>query len=260
MYLPESIRSIAGDRISVSEGIGMSGASVYYLDELVLKVEKADRESENNLAMLRWLRGKVPVPEILAEETVAGTRYLLMSRLPGEMACDETYLSQPEKLVKLLADGLRMLWSIDVKDCPCDQRLDIKLKNARYRVENGLVDLDNVDPQTFGEGGFDSPAALLQWLEEHRPEEEPVLSHGDYCLPNVFFKDGQISGFLDLGRCGTADRWLDIALFWRSLEHNFNGSYGYCDPDFSPDCLFRELGIQPEWDRIRYYLLLDELF
>lgn len=260
MNLPESIRSVAGDRLAVAEGIGMSGATVLYLDDLVLKIEDAGRESDNNLAMLRWLDGKVPVPKVLAEETVQGKRYLLMSRLTGKMACDEAFLPRPAELVKGLAEGLRMLWSIEATECPCDQTLDKKLENARYMVENGLVDMENVDPETFGEGGFESPAHLLRWLEENRPHEAPVLSHGDYCLPNVFLEGGQVSGFLDLGRCGLADRWLDIALLWRSLRDNFNGSYGYLDPDFSPDCLFRELGIQPDWEKIRYYLLVDELF
>ena len=260
MFLPDSIRSVIGERIPESENIGMSGAAVFYLDDLVLKIEENNRESRNNLAMLQWLKGKVPVPKVLAEQTVDGTRYLLMSRLMGKMACDEAFLTQPETLVKLLADGLRLLWSVDAECCPCDQTLDRKLENARYIVDNGLVDMENAEPENFGEKGFASPADLLRWLEENRPEEKPVLSHGDYCLPNVFLGDGQISGFLDLGRCGLADRWLDIAILWRSLRDNFNGSYGYCDPDFDPDCLFRELGIEPEWEKIRYYLLVDELF
>lgn len=260
MFLPDSIRVIAGDLLPEAEGIGMSGASVYYLGDLVLKIEDDNRESRNNLAMLRWLDGKVPVPKVLAEETVDGVRYLLMSRLTGKMACDASFLNQPEMLVKLLADGLRMLWSVDAQNCPCDQRMDRKLENARYIVENGLVDMENVDPETFGVNGFASPADLLRWLEENRPEEQPVLSHGDCCLPNVFCEDGQVSGFLDLGRCGLADRWVDIAILWRSLRDNFNGTHGYRDPSFEPDCLFRELGIEPDWERIRYFLLMDELF
>lgn len=39
MVLPESIRTIAGDRIPESEDIGMSEASVFYLSDLVLKDE-----------------------------------------------------------------------------------------------------------------------------------------------------------------------------------------------------------------------------
>ena len=47
--------------------------------------------------------------------------------------------------------------------------------------------------------------------EENKPKEELALSHGDYCLPNVFFKDGKVSGFIDLGASGVADKYLDIA-------------------------------------------------
>lgn len=260
MILPEAISLRIGDRLLLPQRIGMSGAQVWSCDDLVLKIEAPDRESENNLTMLRWLQGKVPVPEVEAAEIFHGKRYLLMKRLPGEMACGEIYLENPELLVKLLAQGLRMLWSVDPMECPCDQRPQKKLENARYQVEQGLYDLSNVDPGTFGPGGFQSPEDLLQWLEENIPPTDPVLSHGDYCLPNVFFQADRVSGFLDLGRSGIADRYADIALCWRSLRDNFNGSYGYCDPSFDPDSLFRELGIDPDWEKIRYYLLMDELF
>lgn len=67
MVLPESIRAWAGDRIPESEDIGMSGASVFYLSDLVLKIEEDNRESRNNLSMLQWLKGKIPVPDVLVE-------------------------------------------------------------------------------------------------------------------------------------------------------------------------------------------------
>lgn len=260
MNLPESIARLLPHAPLLPQNIGMSGAEVWYCGDLVLKIEPIDRESDNNLKMLRWLRGKLPVPGVLGCTVEEGRRYLLMDRLPGEMACEPGYLRKPAALVKLLAQGLRMLWSVDITGCPGDQRAARKLENARYQVEHKLYDLENVEPDTFGPGGFGSPEELLSWLEEHRPEEDLVLSHGDYCLPNVFFREEEVSGFLDLGRCGVADRYADIALCWRSLRDNFNGAYGCFDPDFDPDELFRELGIQPDWDKIRWFLLMDELF
>lgn len=128
-------------------------------------------------------------------------------------------------------------------------------------MADGLVDVDNVEPDTFGSDGFENPAALLRWLWAHRPEEEPALSHGDYCLPNVFLDGGNVSGFLDLGRAGVADKWCDIALCYRSLSHNYSGRFhsaaysGYDDL-----LLFKALGLEPDWQKIRYYILLDELF
>lgn len=153
------------------------------------------------------------------------------------------------------------MWSIEISDCPCDNCLDRKLAAARYNVERGLVDMENVEPETFGEEGFRDPEELLQWLAAHRPEEEPVPSHGDYCLPNVFADGDRLSGVIDLGKTGISDKWLDIAICYRSLKHNFNGIYsGNAFTGFNPGTFFEKLGIEPDWKKIRYYTLLDELF
>jgi aminoglycoside phosphotransferase len=57
------------------------------------------------------------------------------------------------------------------------------------------------------------------------------------------------------------DKWNDIALCYRSLKHNFDGTYGgKVYKDFNPDILFEKLEIEPDWDKINYYILLDELF
>ena len=64
-----------------------------------------------------------------------------------------------------------------------------------------------------------------------------------------------------MSRCGIADKWQDIALCYRSLLHNFSGKYGgKVYEGFSPELLFEKLGIEPDWEKIRYYILLDELF
>ncbi len=260
MWLPEKISRRIGTRAMQKDLVGMSEAQVYVLEDMVLKIGPWEEEAQMETTMLAWLEGKLPVPRVLEQEQVGKTRYLLMERLPGKMACDPAFLQTPNQLVDLLAQGLRMLQQVDVRDCPVDQRLNKKLLRARARVAQGLVDLGNVEPETFGEGGFSSPAHLLTWLEAHRPEEQPVLSHGDYCLPNVFFQDGGVSGFLDLGRCGIADPYQDIALCYRSLRDNFNGSHGYLDASFDPAVLFEALELEPDWEKIRYYILLDELF
>ena len=44
-------------------------------------------------------------------------------------------------------------------------------------------------------------------------------------------------------------------------KHNFDGIYGGKKyEDFNPDILFEALGIEPDWEKIKYYRLLDELF
>ena len=69
-----------------------------------------------------------------------------------------------------------------------------------------------------------------------------------------------ISGFIDMGNCGIADKWEDIAMLYRSLRHYFDGTYGKVYPGLDPDSFFEELGIEPDREKIDYYILLDELF
>ena len=89
---------------------------------------------------------------------------------------------------------------------------------------------------------------------------DPVLSHGDFCLPNLFLQEDRVSGYLDLGFCAVADRYQDIALCYRSLLHNADGTYGPVYPNIAPERLLSALGIAPDWEKVRYYRLLDELF
>ena len=81
-------------------------------------------------------------------------------------------------------------------------------------------------------------------------------------LPNIFAKGDRISGFIDLGKAGPADRWQDIAIAIRSLDHNFDGRYFNGKPifDFKPQMLLDALGVEMNEEKYRYYYLLDELF
>lgn len=261
MRLPAEIAAYIQAKTGHTDNIGMSGFTITVFSDCVLKIEDVNPYTEENVAAMRWLAERIPSPRVLAHEVQEGQSYLLMSRIPGKMSCDEAILSQPETLVAALAEGMKLLWRTDAAGCPRLRTLPYLLEEARYRVENGLVDMDNVEPETFGEGGFRDPEHLLAWLEENPVESEPVLAHGDYCLPNVFLLDGKFSGFVDVGDTGLGEKWRDIALCWRSLRSNMDGSYGgKAYPDFDPDVLFPALGIEPDWEQIRWHLLLDELF
>jgi len=253
------IEKLLGDKTLHQERIGLSGASVWICDDFVLKAEPESPESRNAAGMMTWLEGKVSAPRLLNRVIQDGMDYQLMSRLPGTMACDPHWMRQPQLLAQKLAWALKELWQTDITDCPCDQSLDRKLQLAAGRVAAGSCDLENTDLTTYGPNGFDSPAQLLCWLQEHRPEPDPVLSHGDFCLPNILFHDDS-AGFIDLGRAGISDRYQDIALCWRSMRDNFNGHYGPVYSGFYPELLFEALDMTPDWDRLHYYCLLDELF
>ena len=261
--VPAPIQNIIGRRSFTRDTIGMSGSRVLCFEDMVLKITPAKEgaEADQECRMMAWLSGKLPVPQILCVQRERGVHYLLMSRTAGQMACAPQWLAQPDQLVRILAQGVRMLQRVDIRDCPRRSTLDEKLRQAEIRVRSGFCQTEDAEPGTYGPGGFQNPAALLQWLKAHRPEERPVFSHGDYCLPNIFLHKGGISGFIDLGRSGIADEYQDIALCYRSLLHNFSGRFGREKrEDFDTEALFRELEMCPDWEKLRYYILLDELF
>ncbi len=261
LSFPKKINEFIAGKSYTMDDIGMSGNQVLIFEDMVLIIEKRSDYVEKQVRIMQWLEGKLPAPKVLAFEIQENRSFLLMSRVHGDMACAEYYLEHPHVLLKALAAALKMLWAVDVSDCPNIRDLDEELAEAKYRVENDLVDMDNVEPTTFGEGGFESPAHLLQWLEENRPENELVFSHGDFCLPNVLLVNGEVSGFIDLGDAGVGDKWRDIALCYRSLKHNFDGSFGgKVYEDFNTDLLFEALEIEPNLEKLNYYILLDELF
>ncbi|WP_167957352.1 APH(3') family aminoglycoside O-phosphotransferase [Anaerosporobacter faecicola] len=259
--LPEKIKKLIGEKNYTIDQIGKSDSTVIVFDNMILKIQTITEESDNEHEMMLWLQDKLPVPKVLAFERKAGLSYLLMSKVEGKMSCDEEYINNPNQLATLLTKGLRGLWQVDIANCPTSFALDRKLQMAQYNVEQNFVDLEDAEPDTYGEHGFRDPSHLLQWLIDNKPEEELVLSHGDFCLPNLFGRKEEVTGYIDLGKTGIADRWQDIALCYRSLLHNYDGTYtGKAYEGFDRNLLFEYLGIEPQWDKIRYYILLDELF
>ena len=260
--LPESIKKRIAGLTWQGDDIGMSDSTIMLFDEMVLKIEKVSRSSEHEKLLLGWLDGKLPVPSIIAAKTQGAYSFLLMSRLSGEMACSDKNMRGIEDTVTALARGIKMLWEINIADCPCSNTIAEKLVQAEHNIANNLVDWDAFNPETLTTEGFEDVSDLLRYLDRNRPIEDLVFSHGDFCLPNVFTSGANVSGFLDWGSGGIADRWQDIALCVRSLWHNYteDGLYGEAEYQKYKALLFQELGLTPDEEKIRYYILLDELF
>lgn len=259
--IPYNIKNLIHEEMYSIDDVGMSDSTVIVFNDKILKIQTISEEAENEIRVMELLQGKLPVPKVLGYERDDRKIYLLMTKVPGDMACSDKYMKDPELLTTILAEGLQMLWNVDINDYPYTWNLEKKLQIAKYAVVNNLVDIEDAEPYTFGENGFKNPNHLLEWLINNKPEEELVLSHGDFCLPNIFLENGKVSGYIDLGRAGIADKWQDIALCYRSLLHNFGGKYtGIKYQGFNADRLFEKLGLEPNWEKIRYYILLDELF
>ena len=258
--LPDELRVMLSGYKSIKDEVGCSSAGVYKFfkddESLYLKIEKYGAEPRREYEMLKWLNGRLPVPQIKFYTIENGFSYMLTDKVNGYSASDfiaDAMTQSYEGLVKVLADGLKMLQSVIIDDCPYSNTLDIKLHAALFNIENQLVDMND-----FEEGNkFADPKALYDWLILNKPDEELSFTHGDYCLPNIYIDGDKVTGFLDWGRGGIADKWQDIALCVRSLGYNLGN---IPDKDKYIDMLFDNLNTIPDWQKIDYYILLDELF
>lgn len=205
--IPDNIKNLIYEEMYSIDDVGMSDSTVIVFNDKILKIQTISEEAENEFRVMEWLQSKLPVPKVLGYEKDDKRTYLLMTKVPGEMACADKYLKDPEQLTIILAEALQMLWNVDINSCPYTWNLEKKLKMAKYTVENNLVNIEDAEPDTFGENGFKNPNHLLEWLISNKPQEELVLSHGDFCLPNIFLANGKVSGYIDLGRTGIADKW-----------------------------------------------------
>ena len=237
--------------------VGDSGADVFRLTApgrsscyLKIVARGPTVEVAAEARRMAWLAGRLPVPQVLAFAEDARGGYLLMSEVPGLDATDDAHYTDTPRLVRLLARGLRTIHTLPVAGCPFDHRLDNELERARLRMRHGLVDEGDFDPERQGRRAVD----LFEELLATRPHQEyMVYTHGDYCLPNVLIDDGQIGGFIDLGRAGVGDRYRDLALAARSITRNIGVQWV---PVF-----FREYGLDtPDLARLQFFQVLDEFF
>ena len=55
-----------------------------------------------------------------------------------------------------------------------------------------------------------------------------ILTHGDYCLPNIMLSNWKFSGFIDVGSGGLGDRHMDLLWGRWSLRFNLKTTR-FCD-------------------------------
>jgi len=136
-----------------------------------------------------------------------------------------------------------------VTSCPFDRALARCIARARARLEAGLVDEGDFDEERIGRSAED----LFQEVLARCPaSEDPVVAHGDACLPNLLADRGRFTGFVDCARVGVADRHQDLALASWSIRHNLG--------DHWVEPFLQRYGIAADPGRLGFYRLLDEFF
>ncbi|TXJ26811.1 MAG: aminoglycoside 3'-phosphotransferase [Chitinophagaceae bacterium] len=197
-----------------------------------------------------WLLNKVPVPAVGFFHTTGSEELLCVSELSGKTL--EAYIGEvnAEELVTRYAHTLQLLHSLPINSSAQVQSLEIKIRKAKFNVENNLVDMEDLQPENRGA----TVSKLFDRLLQLKPSDhELVFTHGDYSLDNIVFHEDRLSGFIDIGGGGVADKYQDITIAVRNIQDHFDNDlvYLFC----------REYGI-PRLDegKIKFYMLLDEFY
>jgi kanamycin kinase len=195
-----------------------------------------------------WASPYLPVPVVLALEEHGDATILLTEGLPGRDATHASWRDDLSALVLALGRGLRAFHeAVGEEWCPFRFDLARALAHVEDRVRTGEI-AGNFHP----EHAHLTPAAALAELETLAPpDEDLVVCHGDFCAPNMLLQDGRVTGFVDLGELGAADRWWDVAVGAWSVGWNFGEEL---EPLF-----YEGYGIEPDPARIRFFRLLYDL-
>lgn len=143
--------------------------------------------------------------------------YLLTEMVSGEDLTDGIYLSDGKWLAEKMGEVLRQLHEMRPIGCPVKDRVSEYLGLAEKNFRSGEYD-NSAFPDSFGYRSAEEAYAFLK--ENEKILKSDTLIHGDFCLPNIIFKDKRLSGYIDLGNAGIGDRHIDI--FWGAWTLFFN--------------------------------------
>jgi kanamycin kinase len=198
-------------------------------------------------SVLQWLSGKLNVPEVILTAQDEEREYMITRAVPGVPLAELIGTKRP--VLELFHEALRQMQSVSIANCPFDSAAAVRLKELAFLLSQGLIDEDydfNAWP------GINTPQDLLAHLHATAPQEDLVFSHGDLGDSNIFVTGNDELHFIDLGRGGKADRWLDIAFIHRNLREEISARSA---ADF-----LRQLNQADQSAKRVFFEQLDELF
>ena len=239
--------------------VGEAGAAVYRLQrggepDLYLKQARGEAAQAlvDEMVRLRWLAGQMPTAPLVQFECTGSQAWLLTQAVPGRTAYEwlQQTPSRAPQIAAALAEALTRLHAVPTAQCPFQSPLAQRLAMACQRLEAGLIDAADFDEARLGW------TAQQVWRAVQRLQPtalDPVVTHGDYSLDNILLDDQlRLTGLIDTGRLGVADRYQDLAILWNCL-----GEFGAP----AQRAFFSAYGIaRPDRRKLNFYLCLDECF
>ena len=254
--IPNSITQFIGNAPLIADEIGESPCHVYGFtrgnDRFFLKActtvyAPTTYSVLREARVLEWLDDHLGVPEVAVVAENAEGEFMITRSVPGEPLRARSH--DQRAVLELFREALRQLQGVPIAECPFDASASLRLNELEYLLARDLGEKE-YDLQQWP--NLSKPEELLARLHATLPSEESGFSHGDL-FDNIVFVDahGQLH-FIDLGRGGIADRWLDIALVHRNLRENASQNVA--------NEFLEGLGVPDQPGKREFFEQLDELF
>ena len=172
--------------------IGRSDSRVLRFEDSFLKIGPRGK-LERAAAMQEYFCSLGLSAPLIAFSQDEKADYMLVRTVSGKSGIE--VLDRPEWLAERLGAAVRALHETAAVGCPFADVNESAL--ALYARETGHA--------------FEGDASVLK---------TDALLHGDCCLPNVFFSEDGVCGFIDLGEGGLGDRHFDLYWALWSLDYN----------------------------------------
>lgn len=245
--LPADMIELIENTTWTEDVVGLSGSFVALSQNYVLKVSDVNDEALHEIHNYHHLSHLNLFPKIIYSSITHRHCIVIMKRINGV-----TLDAMPDSsILPLMARIHHHLQRISLQATMIDQRLSVRLALAKQLVEAGEVDVDWWDEELH-QGRFETPKALYDYLDTHRPLENLRFCHGDLTFENILISDQDVFHLIDVGRAGLADPYQDLALLIRSAKSRLEG--------FDLESMEKVLGFEVDRIKLDYYLLLDELF
>lgn len=260
-YFPRIILENYHDSIIVRDTEGWSPAEVYrvtnkdnvlFLKNSHSKYNETTYNVRREKEIINWLTKNIRVPNIISYEETNEFNSLLMNHVGGiSLETIKTSITS-EQYIDYHVQAINKLQAVSTINCPFNNCVSNRINELKYLIENDLADIDSENWELETRNRFKNSKELFEYIVNNIPTEDLVFSHGDMTNSNIFIYNEEV-GFIDLGRCGLADKWLDIAFCVRDIKESI-------DDDKYIQMFFEKLNLKPNWEKIEYYILLDELF
>ena len=226
----------------------------YHGRDVVLKYSSRPEVYEEG-EIYRWLKGKLPVPEVLINQKIVDDYYLLVSYEKGVMMQEDIFSDGKKEGIIRYAKLIRQIHQVDMTGFPFVHDLSYKLAKVKETVARHEAKEQYFEREYQGW----SPEKMLARLESLSGfQEDLVFCHGDVCMPNFLYEGHQLTAVLDVSGAGINDRYLDLSIALRTLRYNLEG-LGWTLTQADVDLFLRTYDYPFDKQRFEFYLILDEL-